>query len=452
MFNNPEFKRNLWLELTTHRLIVAPALLALLFMSVGNVGYGIGSSLMATIIFFVVTMLWGAHLAFDSVAEEVRDRTWDNQRMSALSPAHMLVGKLFGATAFTWYIGLPCLIVLAMSFNSKIANEVGIFTLIILLFLGAVFAQALGLLTALVGAKNNLKMPKSMGMIFLLIGLTAMSSLLFKFNQSHDRVWYEQPYSQPHFQIASLLIFTLWLLLACYRTMQTALQVKLKPWAMLVFILFCTFYLLGFEEITRQFSDESYLYHFASIASVLAIGAAYVGVLTEKRDLVSTHRFIDAWRAAISNGVVKGNAALKETPFFIVVLLFAFIVILISMLIHGSEFSIGQQVKLVISWQFFDLIGMIAFVLLLRDIGLLYYFSLSTKPERAIMTTFFYLIALNWLLPMFFQNTLGVLFNPLLYNKAGYSFYVAMVIALMHLVIVMRVFYQRHKSMLIKNE
>ena len=39
--------------------------------------------------YFLLCFVWGVRLASDSVANEVRDRTWDTQRMSAISPWSM---------------------------------------------------------------------------------------------------------------------------------------------------------------------------------------------------------------------------------------------------------------------------------------------------------------------------------------------------------------------------
>ena len=57
--------------------------------------------------FFVV--LWGTRSAALSVVGEIRERTWDSQKLSSIGPSQMVWGKLFGATFANWFGGALCL-------------------------------------------------------------------------------------------------------------------------------------------------------------------------------------------------------------------------------------------------------------------------------------------------------------------------------------------------------
>jgi hypothetical protein len=100
---NPEFQRNLWLEMSPSRALLMPLVIALIFavFSLNEGLKGVGGA--AAIIFFVVAIVWGPFKAARTVTDDVRDRTWDGQRMSSLSPAAMTLGKLFGSTIYCWY-------------------------------------------------------------------------------------------------------------------------------------------------------------------------------------------------------------------------------------------------------------------------------------------------------------------------------------------------------------
>ena len=85
---NAELRRNLWMELTLHRLVALPVGLVLVFMlvyAVANEDPG-GSIAATAAALFAALALWGGVHAGDAVMGEVRGRTWDGQRMSA-SPA-----------------------------------------------------------------------------------------------------------------------------------------------------------------------------------------------------------------------------------------------------------------------------------------------------------------------------------------------------------------------------
>ena len=103
-----EFRRNLWLELSPQRLIALPVIVLVLVLlnQVANRGDPGGLTDLGSWVFYVMVFLWGSRRAAAAVSEEVNGDTWTGQRLSALSPAALVVGKLFGATAFIWYGGL----------------------------------------------------------------------------------------------------------------------------------------------------------------------------------------------------------------------------------------------------------------------------------------------------------------------------------------------------------
>jgi len=118
---NPELQRNIWLNLTTWRLIGMPVVLGMVFFSVAwSVGLlSPGSWLEAVApvarwFYVALVIVWGTWLAARAVVGEIRDRTWDGQRLSTLHPWTMLWGKLFGATIFVWYGGAMCLTVILL--------------------------------------------------------------------------------------------------------------------------------------------------------------------------------------------------------------------------------------------------------------------------------------------------------------------------------------------------
>ena len=83
---NPELRRNLWLELTLHRMLAMPAGLALAFM----LAYALNESdprpaiaiIAATL--FAAFALWGGVHVGDAVMGEARARTWDGDRKSVV--------------------------------------------------------------------------------------------------------------------------------------------------------------------------------------------------------------------------------------------------------------------------------------------------------------------------------------------------------------------------------
>ena len=100
---NPELQRNLWLQWSPARALLMPAVLALIaaFIVVsGNGEYTVRSALANGFSFLaaVLVLPYGVYLGVGSIAWEIRERTWDQQRLSSLGPWQMAWGKLLGTT------------------------------------------------------------------------------------------------------------------------------------------------------------------------------------------------------------------------------------------------------------------------------------------------------------------------------------------------------------------
>lgn len=108
---NPEFQRNLWLEISPARLLLMPAVLALVGLLVAALNGGDTPRslfLVFSVLFIGLGAGWGSLLVVSSINHEVTERTWDQQRLSALGPWQMAWGKLLGSTAYAWYGALLC--------------------------------------------------------------------------------------------------------------------------------------------------------------------------------------------------------------------------------------------------------------------------------------------------------------------------------------------------------
>jgi hypothetical protein len=116
---NPELQRRIWTDVTPGRL----GFLAIVLAIVLAVAWALPhpddklSTVAGTAaaIFFVLTVLWGGRNAGEAISADVRDRTWDLQRMSALSATSMAFGKFAGATLFVWIGALACLAIMAVA-------------------------------------------------------------------------------------------------------------------------------------------------------------------------------------------------------------------------------------------------------------------------------------------------------------------------------------------------
>src|SRR5882757_10317865 len=108
----------------------------------------------ALTLYWFFAVLWGTRSAALSVVAEIRERTWDGQKLSSIGPWEMVWGKLFGATAANWFGALLCLpVILAPAWREQ-GGAFAITYGAILLALG-VFAQGVALLSSLVLIRRN---------------------------------------------------------------------------------------------------------------------------------------------------------------------------------------------------------------------------------------------------------------------------------------------------------
>ncbi len=162
---NPEFRRNLWLELTPRRMATAAILLALAFFAAAlSGGSAWRPASVASFIYYVIVVLWGSRNAALSVVGEIRDRTWDAQRLSSLSAAEMTWGKLFGSTIYNWYAGGICLVLMLAQQVVQAGIVTALIDLVYFLEIG-VIAQAAALLASLIAVRR--RQPHCRAEIFL---------------------------------------------------------------------------------------------------------------------------------------------------------------------------------------------------------------------------------------------------------------------------------------------
>jgi len=376
---NPEFRRNLWLSFSTHRLIAMPALLGLIFLTAASYSDFKAHSLYRTAatLFALIVCLWGSLNANSAIIEELREKTWDQQRMSALDPWTMTWGKLFGATSFNWYGGLICLVVLALSGNA--ANEpdwrLDLFNLVVISILLHAMTIAFNLHVA--RFETSLIRRGGMGWIVLVLAWMAISAVL---SSSSSLLWWGMAIENKKiFILGSALLFMVCAIFAAWRLMSNALQVRTLPWAWPLFVMILVVYCAGFSDRKTVIG----------IGFFIAAAFTYATLLTEANSLIVWNKLRWRWRAR------NWRTLLSDLPLWPTTLLLAFIFALAAMFINPPvEFAMKRAVM--------SLPAMV--LLLLRDAGIVLFFSFAPKARRPVVVALLYIIVLNFLLPFFFKN------------------------------------------------
>jgi hypothetical protein len=311
---NPEFQRNVWLELTPRRLGLMVVVLGLAFFAAA-VTTGNDPQLgtvpeTARWLYYAIVVVWGTRNAALAMVGEIRDRTWDMQRLSSIEPGAMTWGKLFGSTIYNWFGGAICLAVLLGETAIHQGVPAAIIDLVYYIAVGAI-AQAAAFLASLIAVRRRPSHSRFDVFVYQVVGLAAgvivysvwsaadPAGLLHKMATDFV-VWWGRTYDTRLFLLVSLAVFTVWTLVGCYREMRLELKMQNGTLVWLGFLVFVGVYVAGFDAWLA--SDKSVAgWDAASLRLGLVVTAfavlTYVMVVLEPKDRVH-YRWLGSQLAA----------------------------------------------------------------------------------------------------------------------------------------------------------
>lgn len=406
---NPEFIRNVWLELTPRRMTIMAVLLILAFLaSEGSPGL-MSSGSIAQNLFYLIVVLWGTRNAALSVVGEIRDRTWDSQRLSSIGPGAMTVGKLFGGTIYNWFGGAICLIMILAQSADGFAH--GLMECIRLIGMGAL-AQAASLLASLIAIRRRQSAHSRLDIfVYQIAGLVAAGvfqlvwgeATVARMSSSNANLniisWWGADYAGPAFALVSLAIFAAWTFVGCYRQMRTELQMSNGPIVWLLFSLFLAIYAAGFASLGSKYEMYGDLTSLRVALFAGTLGAlTYITMLLEPKDRV-LYRWMRAQLGAGHIGAVLWRIQTWMMDYVLFVVASAFLLLLVV----GNRGDFGPALVLAGA-------GFVT-----RDIGIVMFFAAGGARRRGDWAAVFTLFALYILLPAILAHVsedLAALFRP----------------------------------------
>jgi hypothetical protein len=385
---NPELRRNFWLELTQRRMTQMVVVLGLILLTVNVTPIGAIGDRAFEFLFYAIVVLWGTRNAAQAVVGEIRERTWDFQRLSALTPFEMTLGKLLGATSYVWFGGLICLaVIVATEFQQDPSQALSQ-----LFYLPAVglLSQALALFASLVAIRRRQTRTQFNVFQYQAAGLLAAYLVTRGLGGPRVRevVWWGWTIDGDEFHLASLAVFLAWALVGCYRLMRVELQVQTYPTVWLAFILFMAAYMAGLDllpVVARSVLPNDPL----SIRVILPVATlaffTYVAVLFEPKD-----RVLYRW---LSDMLAKGRtvAALSRLQCWMVAYAAAIISGAAVVLLGFGGIS---AVALLAAPMILAGLGFLT-----RDLGVFLFFGLAPGQKRGDMPAVITLAILYLLLP-----------------------------------------------------
>jgi len=453
---NPEFRRNLWLQLSWPKIVLTPVLIGTVFAVLGSTlglpfvhlaaGYG----------FWLAAVLWGTRRAADSIAEEASGATWHSQRMSSLDAWAMTWGKLLGATAFPWYVALICLVVQqgtwtlvgtgvcgpaffgrmapTMDAAACLAGYERLWAAPVWMIVIALSAQATALAVVLAALRRQplaLRLPVTLAQAVAILLLAALSQLYLPLSGTGATVtlgldgvrslaqrpihWYGTRVDPLLFSHAALTLLLGVTLFAAYRLMRVVLQYRSWPWGVAAGTATLAVLVAGFPPVLSR-PDEAWRFAPDALLAVTWV-AVYAGLFTDRIDFARLPRLA---RAAMGGEFAR---ALRQSPSWLAAYVLALLAgIGVAIVAPGEQtIHLPGTPSMMQSLRFEPPVPAIASQLLyiLRDIALVLWLHMLLGPRRADLAAAVTLGVLYLLVP-FVADAAG-LSDLILRLRAGFG-------------------------------
>ena len=413
---NPEFKKNIWLEISTQRLIMMPLIILMVVLLASLSTMGDTYNKLTNICYFglvIILLLWGSKVAFSNIIQEYNDRTWDWQRMSILTPKQLMVGKLIGAPIYNWYGALICLF-LVFIFGSM-SEETSLFDLLInsisTLLLG-VSILCVSILFALlkIRAGNGRDKLKS-GQLFILLILFALFFNSSAFSFMFNRISFNPIKFDAWKILGENLFYAIWAIIGLHQVLRKELNYKNKSYLWILFLITSALVkTMVMVDSIGVFIDNYFFIYFV-VLSIQAISLFYLLLLIEQNEL-STLKILVRKIKEKNYTYINYNAPLWSLtfPFIIIGLIFSWI-LLDKQIINNDSYILNHFVNTIKLENTLDslqslsiILGILCFVL--RDFLIMLFLQTTSKKKRIGAAFILYLFLLYVVFPGF-TSTIG---------------------------------------------
>ena len=341
---NPEFRRQLWLQISATRLILAPVVIAIvvaLLASTEPTTSAIHGA--AWIALTLAVLFWGTSAVGTSIRDEITGRTWNQQRMSRLTAWQLTSGKLFGATSYVWYVALLCALVALFSGRAP-SSGFGLHNPLI----EYVFLLALGLFAHSVALMAPLAFQSGSGEPRVGVPSIAVFALVFvafqaaplgvtgSGGESVSTEWFGLGTTPQLLAMWTALGLAGWGILGAWRAMRQALQVRQLPWALPAFVAFMGVWAAGSSGPSGT-SDPAIATRGWIGATLALAAAAWLLMLWESQSLFAWQRIRAHWAAGERSRAFAGASA--ATSVVVCAVIGALTVAAINAMSSGAEIA-----------------------------------------------------------------------------------------------------------------
>ncbi len=379
---NPEFRKNLWLEFRGKRLFAMPITLGAIFA----MAYLWNDSILDTsiswiplMIYAIITFVWGTRLAAESVVREVNIGTWSWQRMSAIGPWSMVIGKLFGATSFIWYGNIICfLFYIACSAGNVNGHKLALMVPSLIIF--GVLAHVISLLASLYSMRYRRSFERFEVLFYQFAGMAVAFPMLRLgiWGIGHTKAdytifWYGHEYNHALFILLSISFLVVWAIIGLYLVMRDEYQLQNSPFVWLLFVISSAGWAMGLKPIFPSRSYDVFpIPEGAMVAYVLTMGLVYLLACGESRDAIRLHK-------------LQHYIKTKQTKRFLAIMPRAIITLpVLFAIVYYSVTNVRQPFEGPHGAKFMELVPYCmtaAMLFVVRDVSFIYYMAIRNNGK-----------------------------------------------------------------------
>lgn len=398
---NPELQRNIWENITLTKMIVMPVILGLIFLiseSATNIG------ITALVLFYIITVMVGAYVAGEEIPNEIQDKTWDWQRMSAMTPMQMTIGKLFGSTIYQWYGGAICIFTFLIVGIYLKMDFINIIQFVICMILIATFFQSYAMLLGISTREMPIRLRRFLivgillGLAILLVSIFTIIGVASYLDKKLDEELYRNNVKWFFLKLPiltsfllSLLFLNFWSFVGLYKSFRTEMYYFNGPEFFTTFLIALPFYFSGYLFNLPEISFKAYLTLLFSGIAIFGYIAAILTALIDKMEIITFRRLF--FHLELKNYTKVGY----DIPLWLIALFVEIIASLLALLMFmissnelgNLEPDFPQKIL-----YFLLVVNLFA----IRDIGIFMYNNF-TQGKNAIGLTLTYLFFLYYVLP-----------------------------------------------------
>lgn len=392
-----------------------------------------------------------------SFTSELKNKTWDLQKISAIRPMHLVIGKLLGTSSYSWYIVAWVLPLLLYAYANMFEDKTSEFStfntgpiqpvleypdktdvafLALCIVVPAFFGQVVAAYCSLRNLRHNRSgtmTPIFMGMFTALafhFGLKNIVDIKFYEGQqtgflggvSETVNWYGHSFSTDSFMLCTLLYLISVTAIALYRMTRKELNFPSYPFVWILFLASLCVYIIGYGESIQYTPEQGYVLDLSKaglfiIPLVIFFAATWSNAWKVSDNMDMYLRFTTACKAK------NLKKALETMPDWIPLSCITAVILVLWFTLY--EWSANpQELNLEKGW---SILGLSLMLFLIRDLVITHAFMLGKGFRRGGMLTVLYLLFVYIFIPtlVFFSLSMGgaaVGFDDLVQQDSSYKY------------------------------